>query len=143
MKINRLKLEEYAPARGIKFLILFGSQALGNVREDSDYDIAVLTTKEKNISEFKNYTDMLDFLTEGLELPDYRIDLTNLNKANPFHRYEVVSSGILLYGDEDKYAEYKAFAFRNYVDSKPLFELEKVLIKKRQKLFSEFLSKAV
>ena len=143
MKINRLKLEEYATARGIKFLILFGSQALGNVREDSDYDIAELTTKEKNISEFKNYTDMLDFLTEGLELPDYRIDLTNLNKANPFHRYEVVSSGILLYGDEDKYAEYKAFAFRNYVDSKPLFELEKVLIKKRQKLFSEFLSKAV
>ncbi len=143
MKIDSEKLEKYSRERGIIFLILFGSQALGNVREDSDYDIAVLTTKEKNISDFKNYVDMLDFLSESLGLPDNRIDLTNLNKTNPFHRYEVTSAGILLYGDEDRYADYKAFVFKNYIDSKPLFELEKFLIEKRQKLFGEFLSKAV
>lgn len=50
MRVNKEKLKKYAPEKGIKFIILFGSQATGNVLEESDFDLAVLTTKEKSIS---------------------------------------------------------------------------------------------
>jgi predicted nucleotidyltransferase len=139
MRVNKEKLKKYAPEKGIKFIILFGSQATGNVLEESDFDLAVLTTKEKSISTLDNYNDVLDFLKGVLEISDYKIDLTNLNKANPFLRYEVISSGILLYGDEDEYAGYRAFAFKEYIDSRSLFDLEKFLVKKRQRLLRELL----
>ena len=139
MKVDREKIEKYAFEKGIKFITLFGSRALGNRRENSDFDVAVLTTREKNISVLENYSEILDFLSNVLDIPDYRIDLTNLNKANPFLKYEVVSSGKLLYGDEDEYADYRAGAFKDYIDSQPLFHLEKYLIKKRQNLLGELL----
>lgn len=139
MKVDQDKLEKYAREKGLRFIILFGSQAIGNNGEKSDYDVAVLTTKEKTISALDNYSNILDFLSETLEIPDYKLDLTNLNKANSLLRYEVVSSGELLYGDEDEYAQYKAFAFKDYIDSRPLFDLEKMLITKRQRLLEEIL----
>jgi predicted nucleotidyltransferase len=140
MKVDREKIEKYAFEKGIKFIILFGSQAVGDKHENSDFDVAVLTTREKNLSVLKNYSEILDVLSNILGIPDYRIDLTNLNKANPFLKYEVVSSGKLLYGDEDEYADYRAGAFKDYVDSQPLFHLEKYLIKKRQNLLGELLA---
>jgi predicted nucleotidyltransferase len=139
MKVDRERIEKYAFEKGIKFIILFGSQAVGDRHENSDFDVAVLTTREKNLSVLKNYSEILDFLSNILGIPDYRIDLTNLNKANPFLKYEVVSSGKLLYGDEDEYADYRAGAFKDYIDSQPLFHLEKYLIKKRQNLLGELL----
>jgi predicted nucleotidyltransferase len=139
MKVDRERIEKYAFEKGIKFIILFGSQAVGDRHENSDFDVAVLTTREKNLSVLKNYSETLDFLSNILGIPDYRIDLTNLNKANPFLKYEVVSSGKLLYGDEDEYADYRAGAFKDYIDSQPLFHLEKYLIKKRQNLLGELL----
>ena len=139
MKVDRERIGKYAFEKGIKFIILFGSQAVGDRHENSDFDVAVLTTREKNLSVLKNYSEILDFLSNILGIPDYRIDLTNLNKANPFLKYEVVSSGKLLYGDEDEYADYRAGAFKDYIDSQPLFHLEKYLIKKRQNLLGELL----
>ncbi|PIV21056.1 MAG: hypothetical protein COZ69_10020 [Deltaproteobacteria bacterium CG_4_8_14_3_um_filter_45_9] len=140
MKVDRERIGKYAFEKGIKFIILFGSQAVGDRHENSDFDVAVLTTREKNLSVLKNYSEILDFLSNILGIPDYRIDLTNLNKANPFLKYEVVSSGKLLYGDEDEYADYRAGAFKDYIDSQPLFHLEKYLIKKRQNLLGELLA---
>lgn len=140
MKVDRERIEKYAFEKGIKFIILFGSQAVGDRHENSDFDVAVLTTREKNLSILKNYSEILDFLSNILGIPDYRIDLTNLNKANPFLKYEVVSSGKLLCGDEDEYADYRAGAFKGYIDSQPLFHLEKYLIKKRQNLLGELLA---
>jgi len=140
MKVDRERIEKYTFEKGIKFIILFGSQAVGDRHENSDFDVAVLTTREKNLSVLKNYSEILDFLSNILGIPDYRIDLTNLNKANPFLKYEVVSSGKLLYGDEDEYADYRAGAFKDYIDSQPLFHLEKYLIKKRQNLLGELLA---
>ncbi len=142
MKADKEKLVKYAHDTGLKFVVFFGSQAMGNSGAESDYDVAVFTTKEKNISSLDNYSNILDFLSDALEVPDYRIDLTNLNKANPLLRYEVVSSGKLLYGDEDEYAQYQAFAFKDYIDSRPLFDLEKLLVMKRQKLMEEFLTQS-
>lgn len=139
MKVDKVCIKKQAFKKGVRFIVLFGSQAAGNGRENSDFDVAVLTTKEKDLSGLENYSEILEFISEAFGIPDYRIDLTNLNKANPFLKYEVVSSGKLLYGDEDEYADFRAGAFKDYIDSQPLFDLEKYLIKKRQRLLGDFL----
>jgi len=63
MEINREKLEKEAPGLGIRMIILFGSRANGKERADSDFDVAVLTTEERNIGENMDiYTKILFFL---------------------------------------------------------------------------------
>lgn len=141
MKIDKEKLNKTAGKKGIRFIVLFGSQFSGGMRKDSDFDVAVLTEAGKNISKhFDYYNDILFFLSEALGIPDYKLDLTDLNNANPLLRYEVVFGGEPLYGDRNDYDEYKAFAFKDYIDAKPLFDLEKYLIKKRQKLLEKALT---
>lgn len=137
MKIDEKKLKEGAEKLGIKMVVLFGSRAGGKARENSDYDIAVLTTKEKNIADLDNYCDVLDFLRESLKIPDFKIDLTNLNTDNALLRYEVFSNGKLVYGDEFEYAHIQSFAKRDYIATGDLRELEKNLIYKNQKIMAE------
>lgn len=146
MNINMGKLNKFCEENGIKFVVLFGSRAkeIRNekalIREDSDFDIAVLTLPEKNIrNSIDNYTNVLFGLSEILNIPDYKMDLTNLNNANILLRYEITSTGELLYGDKIEFEELKAFAFRDYIDAQPLFNLESFLIYKRQNLIAEAL----
>src|SRR3989344_3803751 len=61
-----------------------------------------------------------------------KIDLTDLNNDNILLRYEITRGGVLLFGDPQDYEELKAFSFRDYVDAKPLFDLEDKIIKKRK-----------
>ncbi|MCR4284382.1 MAG: nucleotidyltransferase domain-containing protein [Parcubacteria group bacterium] len=135
---QKIKLADFAEANGIKFIVLFGSQSRKTSKKDSDFDIAVLTTPEKSIFEsLENYNNLLFGLSAILEIPDYKFDLTDLNNANILLRYEIVSSGQLLFGDEIDYLEFKSFATREYIDAKRLFDLEDFLIKKKQRLLSE------
>ena len=99
MEIDAKKLN-MAKKKGIKLIILFGSQTQNTAGKDSDFDIAVLTVPGKNISEMENYNDILFFLSDSLRLPDFKIDLTNLNNANPLLRYEIFKKGTLLYGEK-------------------------------------------
>jgi len=142
---QRIQLNKYAPKNGIKFVVLFGSRiqrGRAAVRTDSDFDVAVLTMPEKNIKDFDNYSLVLSGLAKILGIPDHKIDLTNLNEANILLRYEITFKGELLYGDAEEYEDYKAFAFRDYIDAKPLFELESLLVQKRQTLIKRALEKS-
>lgn len=145
--IDTEKLKEFCIENGIKFVVLFGSrakEARGKnvlIREDSDFDIAVMTLAEKNIGRNSDgYNNTLLGLSKILNIPDFRIDLTNLNNANILLMYEVTSGGKLLYGEGAEYEELKAFAFRDYIDARPLFDLEDFLIRKRQNLIAEALA---
>ncbi len=140
MDINKKELEKFAEENGIKFIVLFGSRATETFKKESDFDIAVLASPEKNISDLDNYNNVLFGLAKILDIPDYKLDLTNLNKANILLRYEITLNGVLLRGDEDAYAQYKAFAFRDYIDAKPLFNLESLLVHKRLKLMQKALA---
>lgn len=137
MKQEKLKK---ADSLGIKLVVLFGSQAKKRAGNESDYDVAVLTDERKNISDFKNYSEVLFFLREALKLPDYKIDLTNINRSNPFLAFEIFSKGKLLYGNKDLFDEYRAFVFRTYIDAKPLLELEDYLIKKKQVFLNKIIA---
>jgi predicted nucleotidyltransferase len=137
-KSQKLKLSEFAKRNGVKFIVLFGSQAQKTSEDGSDFDIAVLTTPAKSIrGSMENYNNILFGLSKILGVPDYKIDLTNLNTANILLRYEIVSRGQLLHGDELDYLDFKSFAVREYIDAKKLFDLESFLVKKRQKLIAE------
>lgn len=139
MEINPEKLKE-AESKGIELIILFGSQANNKASEESDYDIAVLTASEKNIADLDNYTDILFFITDALKIPGQKIDLTNINEANPLLRYNIFQKGKLLYGESIRFSEEKAFAFREYIDARPLLDLEYYLLKKRQRMFKQLIA---
>lgn len=136
------QLNKFAQENGIKFVVLFGSRAKAMPCDDSDYDIAVLTMPEKNIkNSMDNYNNVLFGLSKILDIPDYKFDLTNLNDANILLKYHITSSGILLYGNKTDFEELKADAYRDYIDAKPLFNLERILIYKKQKILSGLLLK--
>lgn len=144
--VDTEKLNNFCRENGIKFVVLFGSRAKEargekvSIREDSDFDIAVMTSAEKNImNSIDNYNSILFGLLKILDIPDFKMDLTNLNNANILLRYEVTATGKLLYGDATEYEELKAFAFRDYVDARPLFDLEDLLVSRRQNLIAEAL----
>lgn len=139
------QLNKFARENGIKFMVLFGSRAKENrhtAYPESDFDVAVLTMPEKNIKTFDNYDAVLSGLTEIFGIPDHKIDLSNLNEANILLRYEITSKGELLYGDSEEYEDYKAFSFREYIDAKPLFDLEDLLIHKRMALIQRAIEEA-
>ncbi len=141
MHINQEKLNKEAPGLGIKLIVLFGSQASGTANQESDYDVAVLTDSDKKIdSGLKRYSEIMNFVLKVLNIPDEKLDLTNLNEANPLLKYHILHKGTLLYGNELLFHEEQAVSFREYHDSKKLFDLEKYLVHQKQKYLNKQLS---
>lgn len=137
MVIDKEQLNKFAKECGVKFLVLCGSYAQGTVRDDSDVDVAVYFDSPKSIfHDFGNYSNFINRLQNIIQFGG-TVDLIDLKDANILLRYEVTAKGKFLFGDETEYAQYKAFAFREYLDATSLFELESNLIQKRQKLLKE------
>ncbi len=138
--MQKLQLDEFASQNSIRFVVLFGSQLQGPPRDGADFDIAVSLTGRKSLmSDLKFYSQILDGLSTILGIACEKIDLTDLGNANILLRYEITSSGKLLYGNELDYLELKSFAFRDHIDARGLRDLESCLIGKRQKMILEAL----
>lgn len=144
MKINsnliKSKISIFAKKKHLKFVILFGSVALSKGKDNSDVDIAILRTDYLPLK-YKEYSKMLDFFS-GLFKNYEKCDLVDLAQANILFKYEITSEGQLLYGDKAEFLEYKILSFKEYVDSKSLLDLEKIIIFKRQKKLGSFLKYA-
>ncbi|MEI7425330.1 MAG: nucleotidyltransferase domain-containing protein [Candidatus Moraniibacteriota bacterium] len=140
MEIDNKKFKKEASELGIKMVILFGSRASGKAQENSDYDIAILTSEEKNIGEsMDNYSAVLSFLSRVLNVSDGLIDLTNLNKANPLLAYEVLFQGKMLYGERNEFDELRARSYRYFVDAKPLFDFEAKMSQRKYMIINQAL----
>ena len=142
--IDKEKLNTFCKENNIRFVVLFGSRAKDErgekvlIRENSDFDVAVLTEPGKDIkSSLDNYNNILFGLCNILNIPDYKMDLTNLNNADPFLKYEVCSNDVLLYGDEGQYRSFKLLAIREYLDMNDLHAFQHSMILRRQKLLTE------
>ena len=126
--IENQKIQTFAKKYDLNLLLLFGSQVDKKyLHQESDFDIAYSSKKEltgKEIIDF-NY-DLINFFHCDL------IDLTNIKKTNPLLMYQISKNSKLLYGNKMDYLKFKAIAFKKYIDSQPLFELQDILIKKRQ-----------
>ncbi len=126
--IEKIKSDvaKIAKRHNLKLMMLYGSRATGEAREKSDIDIAVLG--EKPIS-FDEHIDLINDFTDLFHTDE--VDVKLLHNTNPLFRYEVMRDGILLYGTDYDFASFKAYAFRDYFDSRDLFKLKEKMIQKR------------
>ena len=136
-KIKVEKLKKEANKHDLRMVVFFGSQAVGKANEQSDYDVAILLEGNEKINDLREYNSLLSFLAEVLQTSEEKIDLTDIRTAPPLLFHEIFTEGKLLYGDEMDYEEYRAKAFRKYVDAQSLFILRRTMIEKKQKLLKE------
>jgi predicted nucleotidyltransferase len=124
---------------GIRRVVLFGSRATGSPPPGpaSDLDLAVSLVDPDHPTRFRELHHELSelFATESL-------DLASLDRADPLFRWEVVREGVLLWGDPLDYLEFRAFAFRDFVDSADLRRLERALFEKKLAYIRERLGAA-
>lgn len=114
----------------LRFIILHGSYAHGVPHRESDLDIAVLGEKKPSVKKFFSIqSDLSDLFGDS---KDRELDFKTLHNSDPLFRYLTVCDGALLYGDSLEYAEYKAYAFKDFMDTADLRNLETIITKKRQ-----------
>lgn len=125
------QLEQTCRQLGFQLVVLFGSRASGKPppRPESDVDLAVLGATESEL--------WSAYQTLAAVFPEYTLDFASLYTADPLFRHEIMRSGILLYGDPDLFCDYRAYAYRDFMDSADLRSLEEALFKKKMAYIAE------
>lgn len=127
-------LKKIAQKYSLELILLFGSRVSKKIHQESDFDVAYLSKRElSGKEEIELDCDLMEVFESE------KVDLVNLRKVDPLLRYEIAENCQLLYGKEEDLLEFKAFAFRDYINHLPLLELEDFLIKKRQKLLKKLI----
>ncbi len=117
---NTKKLREIAKKYNLKLLLLFGSRTGKKkfLRKESDFDVAYLPQNDLGLTEEAK-------LICGL-MPVFKsekIDLVNLKKAPPFLFYSVFQNCRILYADDPLLFYYlRSYAFKKYIETKPLYQ---------------------
>ncbi|WP_205617063.1 type VII toxin-antitoxin system MntA family adenylyltransferase antitoxin [Pelomicrobium methylotrophicum] len=123
------RLADVAQRYGLRLVVLYGSHAKHRAGPESDLDIAVLGCRAEEFLDC--YTDLAEAFQR------YSMDLVRLEDADPLLRQEIMHQGILLRGDPDSFYEYRAYAYRDFVDSSDLFALEDLLYRKKMARMKE------
>lgn len=90
-------------------IVLFGSAVKGNLREDSDIDVAFLSDHV-----FSDY-DIFIFSQELADLLGRDVDLVDLSKASTVFQAQVVSTGKVIYcTDENRRMLFQMLALKKY-----------------------------
>lgn len=134
LKIDKEKIKKIALKYNLEMVLLFGSQVNGRAKLDSDVDIAYSVQKPLSAGERIGLNNDL-----GNLFHKDNVDQIDIRSANPLLLHEISTNSKLIFGKEIDYLEFKAFAFRNYIDSQSLFNLEELLIKKRHKEFGRLI----
>lgn len=127
-KERKEKVAKVAVRRNLMFVMLYGSQVQKIKHINSDVDIAVLGNKEVT---FNDIVELNNDFSDILRVKE--IDVKSLHNVDPFFRYQVLKNGILLYGCQRDFNSFRAYAFRDYCDSKSLLKLKLKIINKRIK----------
>ena len=122
-------IEKIGAKFDLKFMLLYGSYAKKTAQKGSDLDIAV---SGKKPIDFETQLELYSALAEVFGDLKRELDLVVLEKKDPLFLYQIAKSSQLLYGDLTEYNEFRAMAFKNYMDSKDLFRLEEKLVLKYQ-----------
>jgi len=126
MEMDRKKIKKIAEKYQLKLVVLYGSQATGKAKSNSDIDIAILG--ERRI-DFDKHIELINEFTSLFQTDE--VDVKLLHDTNPLFRYQVMRDGILLYGKDYDFSSFRAYAFRDYMDSQSLLRLKQVMNKKR------------
>jgi predicted nucleotidyltransferase len=133
------RLEAACEQLGLSLLVAYGSRAGAShePRPDSDLDLALSLPGPRG---WARLSDCLSAL--GEVFPDYTLDAVFLSDADPLFRWEIMREGKLLYGDPIAFLEYRAFAWKDFVDSADLRRVEAALFRKRMDWIREQLHAA-
>ena len=123
------QIKKLAEKHGLSLVILFGSQVAGKTHKESDYDFAYLSDKKLS---FEDEGKIIIDLAEVIGARDERlINLTDIKKAGAFLLKEIFDRHhVLFYADRNVYDSYRIFAVKNFLESRPLFDLRDYLIEK-------------
>ena len=116
-------IQEFQRTHGcISLAYLFGSQADGRSRPDSDVDVAVLL---QDGADAVMDLELADYLSGALRKP---VDVVVLNQASPILQHEVIRGGMRIFEVSPMPRRlYELSAFREYVDA--VFFQEKRLMR--------------
>lgn len=124
---NQEKFEKIAKKYRLGLILLFGSMAEKKfLHKESDFDIAYLAEKSLNLAE-----EMQLIRDLSVVFKSENIDLVNLKIAGPLLAHQIFKNHEILFcGNPIVYHKYRIYAERKYEEAKPLFKLQRELIKK-------------
>lgn len=125
ISIDQQCLSSVASEFRLRLVVLFGSHAKGRPQPgpESDVDVAIHGCSHEQ------YWDCYKAINEAFG--DVELDLVRLEGADPLFRHEIMQSGVFLEGDPDFFCEFRAYAYKDFVESADLFALEEKLFRKR------------
>jgi uncharacterized protein YutE (UPF0331/DUF86 family)/predicted nucleotidyltransferase len=112
--------EQWCRKYDVEMVILFGSQAKGLARPDSDIDLGILLAKYPIPveEELQLCLDLVGAVQTG------KVDIVILNHADPFLCYEAACYGIAIYERTPSiFDRFKVMAFKRFVDTEPLRQM--------------------
>lgn len=114
------KLIEVAKKFNLKLILLFGSQVKEKkfLHQESDFDVAYLSKKDLDlVEEAKLICDLMPIFQSE------KVDLVNLKKANPLLLFAITNDCQVLYEKNPFiFPSLRVYAFKKYVETKPLYE---------------------
>ena len=135
--LNQTGLMEYLAAQpDIIAVYLFGSSASGETRPDSDIDLAILldqTSRSGDESDILARFDREMTLTGSMEtfVHGRKLDVLFLDAAPIQLRFQVLSTGFLLYENESRRLdriEFEVTTVKRYFDLKPLLDFSRRML---------------
>jgi len=123
------QVKNLAEKHGLSLVMLFGSQVTGKIHKESDFDIAYLSDKKLS---FEDEGRIIIDLAKIIGARDERlVNLCDIKNAGALLLKEVFDRHQILFcADRNIYDSYKIFSVKNFIESRPLFDLRDFLIKK-------------
>lgn len=121
-------VEKLALKYGLDLVLLFGSQSNGRIHKESDVDVAYLSNK---LLSFEQEFHLNYELTNVFRYD--RVDTVDLKKAKPLLMYAIFQHPKILFQADNKlFFQYRSYAFKRYIESKPLYQ------EKAKRLYEQF-----
>ena len=123
------QIKDLAEKYGLSLLMLFGSQVTGKTHKESDFDVAYLADKKLS---FEDEGRIIIEIAKIIGARDERlVNLCNIKESGALLLKEIFDRHqVLFYADRNVYDSYKIFSVKNFIESRPLFDLRDFLIKK-------------
>ena len=122
MDYNLEELRNTCIKHGIKMVLLYGSQAMGNSNEKSDVDLGLLLKDDSY--------DFEDIIKDLMKVFNGNIiDVAILNHGDPVLKFEIISNYKILFCEEDEiFLEFYLNTVKQYNDTKKFRILEEVYL---------------